>query len=247
MGKFDHIIELLGADTYPSWRRSVKLALASEGLWNHCSSGTDPNDIAEFASVMPKPAIAGSSTSDELKLMKEWIKEDAQTKVIIYRKLSAVVQNMLDEALTAREQWDMLAKRFARLDANCQFELRTQLFAEKLKNPDDAARYLEVFENGRRRFAEMQIMFTDEEFIWMLLHGLPDTPQWAMYRSLTIRMIDSSNVNALTGSTTSSVTSKVLFEHVATSFIHEANRQHRQLKLAGPRSEYTNSINTTPS
>ncbi|KIK32891.1 hypothetical protein CY34DRAFT_100585, partial [Suillus luteus UH-Slu-Lm8-n1] len=85
---------------------------------------------------------------------------------------------MLGEKVTARHQWQFLHKRFACLDVTSQFELRDQLFSERLKDAEDASRYLSVFENGRRRFAEMGVTFTDEESIWMLLHGLPDTPQW---------------------------------------------------------------------
>ncbi|KAG1845080.1 hypothetical protein DFJ58DRAFT_621050, partial [Suillus subalutaceus] len=116
--------------------------------------------------------------SAELALMKDWIKEDAQTKAIIGRRLSPVVQNILGEKLTARQQWEMLSKRFACLDVTSQYELRSQLFSERLKDPDDASRYLGVFENRRRRFAEMGVTFTDGESIFMFLNGLPETPQW---------------------------------------------------------------------
>ncbi|KIK32467.1 hypothetical protein CY34DRAFT_37624, partial [Suillus luteus UH-Slu-Lm8-n1] len=182
MGKFDHIAELTGSDNYPSWRQAVELALAGEGLWSHCSAGTDPNDIAEYASVMPQAATAGQPTSAELTLMKDWIKEDTQTKAIIGRRLSPVIQNILGEKLTARQQWEMLSKRFARLDVTSQYELHSLLFSERLKDPDDASCYLGVFENGRRRFVEMGVTFTDGEGIFMLLNGLPEMPQWVVFR-----------------------------------------------------------------
>lgn len=181
MGKLNHIIELTGADTYSSWRRSVKLALAGEGLWNHCSVGTDPNNFAEYASALPVAATPAQPTADELKNMKEWTKEDAQAKAIIGRKLSPVVQNILDESLSAHEQWDVLAQCFSRLDITSQFELRSQLFSERLKDAEDAPCYLGVLENGRRRFAEMGVVFTDEEAIFMLLNGLPNSPQWIVF------------------------------------------------------------------
>ncbi|KAG2053852.1 hypothetical protein BDR06DRAFT_859880, partial [Suillus hirtellus] len=174
----DHIIELTGADVYPSWRRAVELALAGDGLWSHCSTGTDPNDVTEYASSMPKVATAGQPTSAELTAIKEWVKEDAQAKAIIGRCLSPIVQNMLGEKLMARQQWDALLKHFGRLDVTSQFELCDQLFSERLKDAEDASRYISVFENGRRRFAEMGIAFMDSEAVWMLLHGLPETPQW---------------------------------------------------------------------
>ncbi|KAG2060197.1 hypothetical protein BDR06DRAFT_852490, partial [Suillus hirtellus] len=189
----------------------------------------DPNDIAEYASSMPIPATAGKPTADELKLMKEWIKEDAQTKAIIGRKLSPIVQNILDEGLSARDQWEMLAKRFARLDVTSQYELRSQLFTERLKDAEDAPRYLGVFENGRRRFAEMRITFTDEEAIFMLLNGLPDTPQWVVFRSLTIGLYNSANVTAPSSSAATTTTSP------ATTVSFE--------QMARPGSEYTNAAN----
>jgi len=230
MGKFDHITELTGSDNYPSWRRAVELALAGEGLWNHCSNGTDVNDVAEYASDMPTPATAGKPDAAELVLMKNWVKEDAQAKAIIGRRLSPIVQNMLGEKLTARQQWEMLLKRFARLDVTSQFELRTQLFSEKLKDPDDASRYLGVFENGRRRFAEMGVTFTDEESIWMLLNGLPETPQWVIFRSLTIGLYKAPSAPASASASTPAATAppKITFEEVATSFSEEANRQRGQ-------------------
>jgi hypothetical protein len=67
MGKFDHIIELTGSDNYPSWCHAVMLALQGEGLWTHCSSGTDINNLAELASHIPTPAQAGVPTDSESK------------------------------------------------------------------------------------------------------------------------------------------------------------------------------------
>ncbi|KAG2753430.1 hypothetical protein P692DRAFT_20641698, partial [Suillus brevipes Sb2] len=96
--------------------------------------------------------------------------------------LSAVVQGLLSETWTAREQWNTLATHFGRLDVTSQFELRAQLFAEKLKDPDDAPRYISVFENARRRFAEMAVLVTDDEMVFLLLHGLPLTPEWLIFK-----------------------------------------------------------------
>lgn len=237
MGKFNHIPELTGSDNFPSWRRAVELALAGEGLWNHCSSGTDPLDMAEYASKMPIPVAPATPTTAETVSMKEWIKEDAQTKAIIGRRMSPVVQNMLGERLTARQQWEVLLKRFARLDVTSQYELRSNLFSERLKDAEDAARYLGVFENARRRFAEMSVTFTNEESIFMLLNGLPDTPQWVVFRSLTMNAYKISP----SSSSTTTTSPKLTFEEVATSFTEEANRQKGKLKLqACPGSEYAN-------
>jgi hypothetical protein len=244
MGKFDHISELTGSDTYPSWRRAVKLVLVEKGLWNHCSEGTDPTDVAEFASAMPTAATAGQPTPAELTLMKEWIKEDAQAKVIIWRRLSPVVQNILGEKLTARQQWETLSKHFSHLDVTSQFDLRTQLLDERLKDADDAPRYLDIFKNGRRRFAEMGLTFTDEEAIWMFLHGLPDTPQWVVFRNLTMMQYRTPSAPPVTTSPATARSPALTFEEVVSSFTKEASRQRGQQKLqpGGPGSKYANAL-----
>jgi hypothetical protein len=123
MGKYDHIIELTGSEDFASWQRSVTLALQGDGLCNHCSNGTDPNNLSDFKSTIPVAAIPTAPTSAEKQEIKEWIKEDAQAKGIICRQLSPVIQSLLDENLSAHEQWDTLAQHFGCLDLNAQFEL----------------------------------------------------------------------------------------------------------------------------
>jgi hypothetical protein len=167
--------------------------------------------------------------------IKEWIKEDAQTKAIIGWRMSPIVQNMLSEKLTAHQQWEVLQKHFVHLDVTLQYELRSQLFLEKLKDADDAARYLGVFENAWWGFAEMTVTFTDEESIFMLLNGLPDTPQWVVFRSLTM------NTYKIAPSSSSTLTASPKLEEVATSFTEEANCQSGKLKLqVRPGSKYAN-------
>ncbi|KAG2030116.1 hypothetical protein BDR03DRAFT_1017499 [Suillus americanus] len=85
-----------------------------------------------MASVMPTAAMARQPTSAELTSMKDWVKEDAQAKAIISRRLSPIVQNMLSK----------------KLDVTSQFKLHDQLFSGQLKDADDASWYISVFENG---------------------------------------------------------------------------------------------------
>jgi hypothetical protein len=77
------------------------------------------------------------------------------------------------------------------------------LFAERLKDAEDAPRYLRVLENGRWHFAEMAVVFTDEEAIFMLINGLPEMPQWIMFCGLTIGMYANSSTAFTTVSSTS--------------------------------------------
>ncbi|KAG2739542.1 hypothetical protein P692DRAFT_20881716, partial [Suillus brevipes Sb2] len=205
MGKYDYITELTGADEYPTWRHAVTLALQGDGLWNHCSAGTDPNDFAEFASVMPRPAAAGTISATEKQSMIDWIKEDAQAKGIICRKLSAVVQGLL--------------------------------------NPDDAPRYISVFENARRRFAEMAVLVTDDKMVFLLLHRLPLTPEWLIFKHMTMNLYSSPPAPS---SSTTPAPSKMTFASIVTSLSEEANRLRGELKLNGPGSEYANATSFKP-
>lgn len=84
----------------------------------------------------------------------------------------------------------------------------------------------------------------DKEAIFMLLNGLPDTPQWVVFRSLTIGLYSSANVVTSPSMSMTSLATTVSFKQVATSFTEEANRQQSHLKMARPGSEYTNSANT---
>jgi hypothetical protein len=65
---------------------------------------------------MPLPATPGAPTTAKKSAIIEWIKQDAQAKGIICRKLSVIIQGLLSETWMAREQWNMLATHFACLD-----------------------------------------------------------------------------------------------------------------------------------
>ncbi|KAG1814719.1 uncharacterized protein BJ212DRAFT_1273930 [Suillus subaureus] len=80
----------------------------------------------------------------------------------------------------------------------------------------------------------MGITFSDLEAVWMLLHGLPETPQWVVFQSLTLGLYKPP-VTTSSSTTTSSMTTtapSVSFEDVAAAFTEEANRQCGHQKLA---------------
>jgi hypothetical protein len=68
----------------------------------------------------------------------------------------------------------------------------------------------------------MGIAFTDSEAVWMLLHGLPETPQWVVFRSLTLGLYKAPSTSS---TTTTPVVPPVAFEDVTAAFSEEANRQ----------------------
>ncbi|KIK81184.1 hypothetical protein PAXRUDRAFT_15379 [Paxillus rubicundulus Ve08.2h10] len=232
MGKYDHVSELTGAENYPQWRRQITLALQGEGLWQHCSNGTDISDFEEYASIKPTFANPSQPTTDEIKEMKEWIRDDAKAKEIICRKISSLVLSILDEKKSAREH------------------------AERLKDASDATHYLGAFQDARRRFVEMGATFTDDEAVFMLLEGLPKTVEWKVFKRLTMQTLSlaaTTNVSPKPSTSTAPVIyprtapKPSSFNKVTQLLIEEANSIVGSTKLAGPGSEYANAAMTQPS
>ena len=237
MGKYNHICELTGAENYPQWKRQITLALRGERLWPHCCSGSDPTNLADLASIIPVPVDSKKMTQAETEKILDWFAKDAQAKAIINRKVAPVVASQLDENSMARDQWNILAERYSRNDLLSQYELRAQVCSEKLKDADDAARYLRIFEDARRRFVQMGITYSDDEAVFDLLQGLPEAIEWQIFREITMMKL-----SAPTTPSTTSPPSKLLFDDVAKSFSEKANAIVGKRKLARPGSEYTNAV-----
>ena len=237
MGKYDHICELTGAENYAQWRRQVTLALKGERLWNHCSSGTDPKDFTEVATTKPEPKDPAAVTDTEKEKILDWLAKDAQAKALIDRKILSVIANQLNESQMVREQWEILSKRYLRTDLLSQYELRAHVRSEKLKDADDAPRYLGIFEDARRRFIQMGVSYSNDEAIFDLLQGLPDGVEWQIFKEFTLNRM-STSLATTPASTTSPA--PLTFDDVAKLFTEKANAIIRRRKLAGPGSEYVN-------
>lgn len=65
MEKYNHINELMGSENYSQWHCQMMLALQGKHLWPHCSDGSDPKDLANLASPIPKPIDTSAITKSE--------------------------------------------------------------------------------------------------------------------------------------------------------------------------------------
>ena len=238
MGKYDHICELTGAENYAQWRRQMMLALKGEHLWNHCSNGSDPLDLTDFAIDKPTPVDPAAVTDTEKEKILDWLAKDAQAKALVDRKISTVVANQLNENQTACEQWDILSEHYLWNDILSQYKLRARVRSEKLKDTDDTSRYLGIFEDARRRFIQMGITYSNDEAIFDLLQGLPDGVEWQIFKEFTMNRMSTSSSSTATSSTTPST--PLTFDEVAKLFTEKANTIVGRRKLAGPGSEYAN-------
>jgi transposase InsO family protein len=246
MGKYDHICELSGAEKYPQWHRQMTLALKGERLWNHCSTSTNPKNLAELALFQPVQADPSKAiTEAEKEKILDWLAKDAQAKALVDRKISVVVASQLSDSQSAREQWEILSQRYSHNDLMSQYELCARIRSEKLKDTKDASRYLGVFKDVRRRFIQMSVTYSNDESIFDLLQGLPDIIEWEIFKEFTMNRMSITS-GTTTSSTTSTSTTPLTFEDVTKLFTEKANTIVGRRKLAGPSSEYANAAITPP-
>jgi hypothetical protein len=177
-------------------------------------------------------------TPAETEKILDWLAKDAQAKAVIDRKVSSIVASQLDENLTAWEQWKILSQQYSWNDLLSQYELRARVHSEKLKDAEDAVRYLGIFEDARRCFIQMGITYSDDEVVFDLLQGLPDIIEWQIFRELAMTKLNTSSSSTMSSTST-------CFSDVAKSFAEKANAIVGKRRLAGPGSEYANAV-TSP-
>ncbi|KAI9463820.1 hypothetical protein HD554DRAFT_2282646, partial [Boletus coccyginus] len=221
MGKYDHICKLSGAENYPQ-------------------CGNNPMDFAEYASTLPQSADPNVITTAEREKILDWLAKDAQAKALIDRKISTVIASQLSDSQSAREQWSILSQHYTHNNLMSQYELRSRFHLEKLKDADDAAHYLGVFEDAQCQFIQMGISYSNKESIFDLLQGLPEAIEWQIFREFTMNWMTSTTSTTTTTTTPAPLT----FEDVVKLFMEKANAIVRKQKLAGPGSEFANAAIT---
>ena len=114
MGKFDRVPELVGTENYYKWHRQTENLLLGDGVYNHISNGTNPDEWVTYGSYMPTPRFPGSQTSLECEQMIEWSKNDGIAKLIILRKINSTVMSLIpdDISITARQVWQTLSNLY---------------------------------------------------------------------------------------------------------------------------------------
>ena len=241
MGKFDHIPELTGASIFQTWKAQIILALGREGVYNHISDGTDPTDIAEFASVMPTPAATALTTAEK-KLIQDWLKDNAIAKDIVCRRLSPTILQRIpqERSSTACDAWKLLHSLFDHIDLGSQYLVREKIFGLQMKDAKDAQRYLGEHETLRRDLVWMGVAYSDSEAVFNLLKGLPRTGTWPAFK-LMLQTSISTTTSAIPTSASGSSISQILstargttFENVSARVAAEAHRQLLESSLISP-------------
>lgn len=144
MGKYDHILELLGLENYIGWSMKMQYALACEDLWCHVNTKSDPADILGTPSYLPVPVDPANITSAEKAKIREWLLDDIKAKDLIIRRLNASVGALISRAHTtsARKAWQTLADHFNHMDTSAQYHLHQHIDALHMKDSADANNYV---------------------------------------------------------------------------------------------------------
>ena len=157
MGKFENVLELMGMENYYEWRRQTEHLLLGEGVYNHVSSGTNPNDYVKYALEMPWPVFPGAATQTEKAEIQAWIKDDGLAKSIVLQKVSTTVLSFIpdDVLITAHTIWELLASLYERNDISLQFTIKTQIANLKMKGAADTEKFIAAHTARNERLARM--------------------------------------------------------------------------------------------
>ena len=241
MGKFDHILELTGASVFQTWKAQIVLVLGCEGIYNHVSEGTDPTNIAEFASVMPT-STATALTTMEKKLIQDWLKDDVIAKDIICRHLSPTVLQCIpqERSSTVCDAWKLLHSLFNHIDLGSQYLIQEMIFGLQMKDAKDAQCYLGEHEILCRDLVRMGVAYSNSQAIFNLLKGLSHTGTWPAFK-LMLQTSMSTTTSTIPTSASGSYISQLLstsqgttFESVSARIAAEAHCQSLESSLISP-------------
>ena len=207
MGKFDHIPELTGASVFQAWKTQIVLTLGHEGVYNHISDRMDPTDFAKLASHLPTPTDPDALTSDERKLIQDWLKDDVIAKDIICHRLSPAILQLVpqEQSSTAHNAWQLLHSHLNHIDLGSQYLVWEKILGLQMKDAKDAQHYLGEHDSLCWDLIQMQVTYTDSEAIFNLLKGLPHTGTWPAFKLVLQTSISSASGIPLSTSVLTSV------------------------------------------
>ena len=230
--RLDHVPTLEGVENFRLWARSMKTTLLGEDLWKFVSSGKDPNEEEELG--VWKPEVLDVKDMAQVQARRDFIVGNNRTNALIRRKLSPLVLESLpyDLEMDARGTWNHLRGAYDRIDLDARFAVRTHLDTIWLKNVQDVERFLAEFNGCFQKLAAMGKKLDNEECIYLVMKGLPDTGTWGPFKqNLQMRITEAAESSSPLSLTT------------VTLRIQAEARRIEGYKFSikpGPGSEYTN-------
>ncbi|KAJ9097182.1 hypothetical protein QFC21_004851 [Naganishia friedmannii] len=219
------ITKLTGQDGYIPWTRSVEDAILSAGAM---AAIERPAPVRPFKPVSVKDSspvtpIELQVYQEEFRYYNSWMEKDEKARGIIQKSISAGLRMKLknSKCLTARAQWDRLAKLHQVDNDDYRADIRTELESITLGEGDDVEKFMEKFET----FAEtVNLELRESEKCSYFLRSLPPK-----YRSLKSEWrMNSADINDKATTKTFDALSDLFNVHVT-----ELKREHDKVQLPG--------------
>ena len=227
--RMDHVPTLEGARNYHEWARHMKMTLIGDGLWTFVTSNKDPNKDEEVGTWRPDSKDANSDTA-----RRDFTVGNSRANAVIRRKLTTLTLMGIPDDLEykARETWEHLRVKYDRVDAETRFSVRAHMIKIRLKDASDVERFLAEFTNCFQKLAGMGKPVDEEDRVFLVLQGIPDTGSWGFFK----QHMHSRIADAAESST------PITFASLAERIQAEARRAsgYKHPALPGPGSEFAN-------
>ena len=176
--RLDHIPVLEGQINYLQWACQMKSTLMGEELWRYVSDGTDPKRRLHVGILAP--SLSANPTKEEYEALDRYESSSARAAAIILRKVSPIVMMSIPSSMEedGRAVWTHLRRQYDHTDVSAQFSILKRLEKIQLKDASDAPRFLGEFGEGFERLTNAGMSMTEDQRIYLLLKGLPDTGHW---------------------------------------------------------------------
>jgi hypothetical protein len=172
---------LEGQSNYQTWERVMKLTLLGEDLWKYVSSEKDKKNRLKLGIYAPE--LSTKPTSEEIEALDKFNSASVSAAAVILRKLSPTVLMLVPRSIEQdpRAVWAHICTQYNYTDINAQFAILNHLERARLKDANDAQRYLAEFSSGFERLTNAGMTTTENQRIHLIMKGLPTVGQWGMF------------------------------------------------------------------
>ena len=176
--RMDHVPTLEGARNYHKWARHMKMTLIGDGLWMYVTSNKDPDKDEEVGTWRPELKDTNSDIAH-----RDFTRANSRANTVIRHKLTTLTLMGIPDDLEfkARKTWEHLRAKYDCVDADTRFSIRAHMNSIRLKDASDVERYLAEFTNCFQKLAGMGKPIEDEDCLFLVLQGIPDTGTWGMF------------------------------------------------------------------
>ncbi|KAL4251839.1 hypothetical protein AB1N83_014482 [Pleurotus pulmonarius] len=154
-------LKVLTGSNWNAWEGPMTAFLKSKGLWMY----------VDGSYTLPSPADDSSPTTDEIKLIREWRKEDGMALGYITLYIAANLNTHVKE--NAKETWESLKAQYAGTNTAAAFEWLKQIMNFKISSHSAPHADIAKFRTAAAKLNELGQPISDQLLALILLAALP--------------------------------------------------------------------------